>query len=137
MNESKLNLIISLHEGDGVSDEKLFQATGYLQQQLAQAGADSVRRAQTGDLPVGAKGVPIDLNTLIVSLGSAGVVTALIQLLQQWVLRKAGRQVKVKAQAGDQSFEFEYFPDRTSPDELVALASKLTQLMHKPSIEIP
>lgn len=128
MSETELALIISL-EAENVPARKLFQWTDQVRRQLIGAGADSVRRAQGYKLPEGAKGSPFDPNTLITTLGSAGVLTAIIQLLQQWVLRREGRKVKIKAEIAGGNFEFEYTPTITSPNELIAFVDMLNERM--------
>jgi hypothetical protein len=107
----------------------LDQLTRRLHHDIAQIGVDSVERT-TDDKPVEvAKGLPIDINTLLVTLSSASVLATLIQLLQAWVLRAEGRKVKIRVE--DRAIEFEYSPTAVSKDELMAFAEELQQLLKK------
>jgi hypothetical protein len=130
-------LIVSLNAGDDVPDGQLLKLTHEVQKQLRGQGLE-VRKPEAKELPEGAKsGGAFDINlisTLIVPLfASGGLITTIIAILQQWVLRKEGRTVKFKAQKGDNSFEFEYNPTITTHDELATLAEKLAKLMDNPN----
>ena len=131
MTDTTLNLAISLDAGTDIPEETLDRLTRQVQKDIVSAGASSVRRAQ-GDEVVGAKGLPVDVNALVVTLASAGVLTAIIQLLKDWVLRAEGRKVRIKTEIGGNSIEFEYSPTAISEEELMAFADKLMQMLNKP-----
>jgi hypothetical protein len=132
MTESKLDLQISISVGPDAAPQMLDQLTRRLHHDIAQIGVDTVERT-TDDKPVEvAKGSPIDINTLLVTLSSASVLATLIQLLQAWVLRAEGRKVKIRVE--DKAVEFEYSPTAVSKDELMAFAEELQQLLKKQSI---
>ncbi len=137
MTDNNLDLVISVDAGENVTDQMRHRLARQIYQDLTRTGADSVRWTQSGEAPVGTKGVPIDINTIIVSLASAGALTAIIQLLKDWALRAEGRKVKIKTQIGDNSIEFEYSPTATSEEELTAFAEKLIQMLNKLKVERP
>ncbi len=137
MADHTLDLVISLDAGEDVAEEVLHRLARQVYQNLTKTGADSVRWAQRDKVPAGAKGIPVDLNTIVVTLASAGVLTAIIQLLKDWALRAEGRKVKVRTQLGNNSIEFEYSPTATSEEELTAFAEKLIQMLNKLKIEHP
>ena len=125
----RLNLKISLDTGDDTSPQVLARLTRRLYQDIAKLGVDSVERAadeQPGEI---VKGSPMDISTLLVTLSSASVLVALIQLLQAWVLRAEGRKVKIRVE--DKAIELEYSPTAASKDELMAFAEELQQLLEK------
>lgn len=137
MADNNLDLVISVDAGENVTDQMLHRLARQVYQDLRRTGADSVKWAQSGEAPVGTKGIPIDINTIVVSFASAGVLTAIIQLLKDWALRAEGRKVKVRTQVGDNSIELEYSPTATSEEELTAFAEKLIQMLNKLKVERP
>jgi hypothetical protein len=92
-------------------------------------GVDTVSRKIADKLVEGTKGSPIDINTLLVTLSSASVLVALIQLLQAWALRAEGRKVKIRVE--DKAVEFEYSPTAISEKELLAFAKRLQEFLKK------
>jgi hypothetical protein len=130
MTNTPVYLIGSLDTSKEITEQMLYRLTGQVQKNLAKLGVDSVKRAESGETQMLAKGgPPIDVNTLVISLGSAGVLTAVIHLLKDWVLRAEGRKVKVRAEVGDNSIEFEYSPTATSEEQLMAFVKKLISLL--------
>jgi hypothetical protein len=53
----------------------------------------------------GPKSSLIPLDSLIITAISAGAVTAIIEVLKEWVSRKAGRTITLKVQRGNESIE--------------------------------
>jgi hypothetical protein len=137
MADHTLDLVVSLDAGENVSQEMLHRLARQVYQDLNRTEADAVKWAESAEVPEGAKGIPLDINTIIVSLASAGAITAIIQFLKDWSLRAEGRTVKIKTQIGDNSVELEYSPTATSEEELTAFAEKLIQILNKPQIERP
>lgn len=130
MTNTNLDLIISLDAGTDVTKENLDRLTRQVQKDLVSIGSD-VRRAQGGETLIGEKGILVDINTLVVTLASAGVLTAIIQLLKDWVLRAEGRKIKIRTEIGGKIIEFEYSPTAISEEELMAFAEKLMQMLNK------
>jgi hypothetical protein len=135
MAEKTLNLTISLDGGGTVDQNTLYQLTGQVLKDVDRTGVHSIRRASSAEVPEGTKGIPVDVNTLLISLGSAGVLTAVIQLLKDWVLRAEGRKVRIRTEIESKNIEFEYSPSATSEEELMAFADKMIQLLNRTSSE--
>lgn len=74
------------------------------------------------DLPTGisSRTDPATIGTIIVSLASAGVFTALIQLVQTWMNGKKNvNRAQIKVQIGDNLVEFDYSPGSVKNEELL------------------
>lgn len=134
MANTVLTLVVSLDAGNEVLERKLYDLTTQVLKDVAKSGVDSVRRARDGEQVIGGKGFPIDVNTLLITVASAGALTAVISLLRDWILRAEGRKVAIRVQAGDKTIEFEYTPTAISEKELMSLAEKLTQMLDKPNV---
>jgi hypothetical protein len=137
MDNLPLELIITLDTESEITEDALYQLTTQVLRDIAKVGVNSVKRIQNAQTPLGAKGFPIDINTLVVSLGTAGVLTAIVDLLKDWVLRAEGRKVKLKTEINGKSIELEYSPTATSQKELIAFAEKLIQILDRQTIERP
>lgn len=129
MKEPKLDLEISIDLGNETDPQLTSQLTRQLHQDIVRIGVDSVTRPTDDEIIEVAKGFPLDINTLLVTLTSASVVVALIQLLQAWVLRAEGRKIKIRVE--DKAVEFEYSPTAVSEKDLMAFAKRLQQFLKK------
>jgi hypothetical protein len=116
MPEKALDLTISL--GDEVDDEELDRLTRQLREEIAELDVAGVQLAKGTELPAGAKGDPITLGSMVVSLASAGVFTGVIQLVKSWVERREGRTVTFKAKVPEGEVELTYSPAHSSPEEM-------------------
>ena len=129
MPQQPLDLTVSL--GDKVDDEELDQLTRQLRDEIAGMEVEKVALAPGEVVPQGAKGEPITIGSLIVSLASAGVFTGLINLLKSWVHRRQGRTVIVKAKVNGQELELSYVPERTSPKEMSRFVSTIVTALQQ------
>jgi hypothetical protein len=129
MPQQPLDFTICL--GDEVDEEELDQTTRRLRDEIAELGVEQVKLAPGGTLPAGAKGEPISIGSLIVSLASAGVFTGLIDLLKSWVHRGDGRTVTVKAKVNGQEVEASYSPDAASPKEMGRFVSTIVDALQR------
>jgi len=129
MPQQPLDLTVSL--GDQVDDEELDQLTRQLRDEIAGMEVEKVALAPGEVVPQGAKGEPITIGSLIVSLASAGVFTGLINLLKSWVHRRQGRTVTVKAKVHGQELELSYVPERTSPKEMSRFVSTIVTALQQ------
>jgi len=136
MANTMLNLIVSLDAGKEIPERALYDLTTQVLQDIAKSGVISAQRVRGGKAKPGEKGPPIDVNTLLITLASAGAVTAVLQVLRDWVLRAEGRKVVVRVKAGDKSIEFEYTPTAASEEKLMNFAEKLVQMLDKPDLYI-
>lgn len=119
MGESTAPISLLVSVGDGTAnDEEIDRLTRRLRQQLSELDVDRVQMAQGGPAPAGAKAVdPVAVGTLVVTLLPA-VVPKVLEFLHAWMLRDTGRTIKIRAAAGDRSFDVEYSPGVTSEEDV-------------------
>ena len=129
MPEQPLDLTISLR--DEVDDEELAHLTRHLRDEIAELGVEAVGLAPGTTLPPGAKGDPITIGSIVVTLATAGVFSGLIELLKSWALRREGRKVNFKAKVHDQEVELSYSPEGTSPKEMSRFVSAIVATLQK------
>ncbi len=127
MREQTLNLTISLR--DEVDDEELDRLTRQMRDEIDELDVEAVELAPGTELPPGAKGDPITIGSIVVALASAGVFTALIELLKSWALRREGRTITVKAKVGEREVELSYSPTETSPQEMTRFANTMLGML--------
>ena len=132
MSEPLLDLNVSLQ--DEVDGEELDRLTRRVRDEIAELNVEAVKLAPGKDLPAGAKGDPITIGSIIVTLASAGVFTGLVEVLKSWVLRREGRTVKFKAKVQGQEVEMTYSQASTSPQEMSRFVSAVVgKLQKKPA----
>ena len=129
MPDQPLALTISLR--DDVDEEELAHVTRNLRDEIAELGVERVGLAPGTALPPGAKGDPITIGSLVVTLASAGVFTGLIELLKSWALRREGRTVHFKAKVQDQEVELTYSPEGSKPEDMSRFASKIVTALQQ------
>jgi hypothetical protein len=130
MPRQPLDLTIVL--GDEVDDEEMDQLTRQLRDEIAELGVEGVRLAPGTALPPRAKGDPITIGSIIVTLASTGVFTGLIGLLKAWLVRREGRTVKFKAKVQGQEVELSYSPGSTPPEEMSRFVSAIVSTLQPP-----
>lgn len=92
---------VSCLDADNEDIEKL---TRELNEELNELDyIESIEVVQTGTLPKGAKGVSIDVGTLLIKMAEFGGISALITILGTWLGRDKSRVLKL--QIGDKSLE--------------------------------
>jgi hypothetical protein len=123
-----LNLNISLQ--DEVDDEELDRFTRLLRDEIAELDVEDAQLAPGEQLPPGAKGDPITIGSIVVALASAGVFTALIDLVKGWAHRSEGRMVTIKAKVGEEEVELTY-PEQLPPEEVAERAGAVMQLLRE------
>ncbi len=79
MSERPLDLTICLC--DTVEDDELDRLTRRLKEEIAELDVEAVALAKGTELPPGAKGDPVTIGSLVVTLASAGVFTGLIEFV--------------------------------------------------------
>jgi hypothetical protein len=116
-NAGPVSLVVTV--GDGTAnDDEIDRVTRRLRQQLSELDVEGVKLGPGGRVPAGAKALdPVAAGTLVVTLLPA-VVPKVVDFLRAWMLRDAGRTVKIRAASGDRSFDIEYAPGVTSEDDV-------------------
>jgi len=134
MGESAAPVSLLVSVGDGTAnDEELDKLTRRLRQQLSELDVEQVQMATGGPVPAGAKALdPVTVGTLVVTLLPA-VVPKVMDFLHAWMLRDKGRTVKIRAAAGDASFDVEYAPGVTSEEELKRLLQTFSDALARTS----
>jgi len=98
--ESTIALFVQVELEDG-DPEELDSVTRQLRDEIQEMNVDSVRMATIGSAPEGTKSVdPVMLGALAVAVGPT-FLTKLLEFLQDWVMRRENRTVKIKVQDKD------------------------------------
>jgi hypothetical protein len=122
-----VDLAVSIEPDAAWDPDQIDALTRRLRQQLLEFDVDSVKLASAGEIPAGAKSAEaIALGTVLVTVAPA-VLPKIVDFLQAWMLRGAGTTVKIRAAAGDKSFDVEYSPGATSEAELNRLLQTLSK----------
>jgi hypothetical protein len=129
MPEQAVDLILALT--DDVDEETLERLTLQLREEIAELDVESVGLVPGAEAPRGAKGDPITIGSLVVSLASAGVFTGLIELVKSWVLRREGRAVTLKVKLPDREVELAYSPTGTSAEEMSRFTNAIVSTLQR------
>ena len=130
MLKQPVELAISIR--DNVDDEELDRLTRKLREEIEGFDVEQVGLASGGQLPPGAKGDPVTIGNIVVSLASAGVFTGLIGLFKSWALRREGRTVTLKAKVADREVELVYSPASTTSEEMTRFVRGVLGTVRKP-----
>jgi hypothetical protein len=130
METSPLKLEVALDAGPEADARELDRLSRQLRDEIESLDVDSVELRRGGQAPPGTMaGEEITIGSLIISLASAGVFTALIETLKGWALRKEGRTIKIETQIGDRSIKLEYSPTAASQEELTRFVESITHVL--------
>ena len=119
------SLRLTLQVGaEEVDSEELDRLTRQLRADIRELDIESVALA-TGTAPQGAKSIDlVSIGALIVQL-TPTALPALVHLLQGWMQRGGGREVKVEVHSGSKSVHVEYSLGQMSQADLTTLVSGL------------
>jgi hypothetical protein len=124
-----VRLLVSIEHGVNPDPESIDAETRRLVRELSELDVESVEPAPAGAAPPGAKvGDAVAIGAVLVSLLPTAV-PKLIEFIQAWTLRSSGRTVKIRATAGDRTFDVEYSPATTSREELKELLASLSRAL--------
>jgi len=132
MPESALDLVLTL--GSDVDEEELERLTLQLRDEIAELDVESVGLAAGTEAPLGAKGDPFTVGSLVVSLASTGVFTGLFELVKAWVLRRQGRAVTLKVKLPDREVELTYSQDGTSPESMTHFTNAIVSNLKRGAV---
>lgn len=116
---------------DNVDQDALDDLTRQLRDEIVQLDVQSADLGRSGTSPPGAKGDPITVGGIVVALASAGVFTALVELLKSWALRREGRMITIKAESIGQKVELTFSPAETSPEEMTHFVQNILQTLER------
>lgn len=88
-------LKLVLDGGQGADAEETAQLSQQLRQDILQLDVDSADFDRSGVAPAGAKGDPITLGALAITL-APGLITSLFNLLQSWLTRHEKSSVTIE-----------------------------------------
>jgi hypothetical protein len=125
--QETLVLNIDLH--DDVDQPALERLTSQLLDEISDLDVDYAKLASASEVPLGAKGDPITVGSIMVALASAGVFTGLIETLKSWALRHEGRSVTIKAEVEGRKLEMTFSPAEASEAEMARFAEKIMQTL--------
>jgi hypothetical protein len=107
-----------------VDPEELDRLTRQLRTDIEELDIESVALAK-GTAPQGAKsGDLVSIGALVIQLAPTAL-PGLVHLLQGWMQRGSGRDVKVDVHSGDKSVHVEYSPAQMSQTDVATLVSGL------------
>lgn len=91
-----MQFVLGLDAGVGADDQERSDLARRLRQVLLEGPVDSAEFVRSGSLPAGAKGDPVTLSALAVTLAPA-VLTAVMNMLQSWLSRHERASVTVES----------------------------------------
>jgi hypothetical protein len=94
--------LVQVHVGDGDAEEVDLLSRQF-RDELLELDVDAAATAQDGDAPTGAKGDPITIGVLVVTLANSSVLLGLCQFARAWIARDRRRHVTIKN--GERSLE--------------------------------
>lgn len=126
--DNGLELTLKLDSPD-LDAEELDQARTNLLSELAELDGCTAEALPEGEAPPGAKGEPVTLGTIVISLASAGVLTALVKCIRSWLTRDDSRRVQLLAEIEGNTI----FIDSTqfSGEEVERLVAMVTSGLRK------
>lgn len=96
MSDNLRNLMLTLGAGPDADDEELAELGSQLRSELLQLDVHAVNPIRSGNAPTGAKGDPISLATLGVTLAPLAV-TEIMKAVQAWLTRHERATVTVES----------------------------------------
>jgi Effector Associated Constant Component 1 len=94
--ELKKQLVLTLGAGPDADGEELAELSRQLRSELVELGVETANAARSGKAPAGAKGDPITLTTLAVTLAPIAL-TGLVKALEAWLTRHDRATVTVES----------------------------------------
>lgn len=88
MKDQPLSILLNIDAGPEADEEEVADLTRQLREELEELDLDAIGHVRSGETPAGAKGDPLTLGTLLVTLAAqGGVLTTLISQIQSWLPR--------------------------------------------------
>lgn len=121
-----LNLSLALKLDSSADASELDRLNRSLRAEIEDLGVESVSLVSAGPAPHGAKAVDATVVGALAIAVLPVVIPKLIEFLQSWTMRSAGRTLKIKTQIGDRSIEVECDAGTVSRQELAKLVDTLS-----------
>jgi Effector Associated Constant Component 1 len=97
MTNGSVHLLLNVDADSQIDDEERAEIAQRLRKELLDLDVHSVDMVRAGEAPEGAKGDPVTLGTLLVTLAaSGGALTSLISTVQSWLTRHERSSVTLK-----------------------------------------
>ena len=129
MGPQPVQVLVSIGDVASEDVEQIDAETRRLRREMAEFEVDSVELPSAGEVPAGAKaGELAALGSLLVTLAPA-VVPKILEFLQSWALKGAGRTVKVRVTSGDRSVDVELSAGTGSDRELKELLTTVSAVL--------
>ena len=125
-------ITLSLTLRDDVDAPNLEALTLQLRDEISTLDVERVELPRATDALSGAKGDPLTVGSIVVSLASAGVFTGLMELVKSWALRREGRSISIKAEIEGRKLEMTFSPAEASEQEMARFADKIMQSLQPP-----
>ncbi len=96
MDIQSTKVVLRINAGPGADSEEESSLTERLQREIADLDVDAVERVRSGAAPAGAKGDPVTLATLAVTLAPIAL-KSVTDLLQSWLSRHERASVTLES----------------------------------------
>ena len=97
-----LRLIIDKEPDEDIEDEELDKLAQQLLEDLSELDLESPDWDITEQIPDDAKAVePVTIGSLLIAAASGGVITSLINLLKDWLIRNERGSITIETKEGD------------------------------------
>ena len=104
MHRKIYTLLVTVGGGPGTDEKDLDELAHLLSDELFELdNIESIEIATSSQPPVGAKGSPIELGTILIKVAEAGGFVALVSFFSNWLARDRRRSLKLSI--GDDSIE--------------------------------
>jgi hypothetical protein len=118
-------LLITISPLPEVDDRELTELSEQLAAALRESDADSIEPVRGGGVPAGAKGEPLSLAALLITIAPTAV-EGLIRIIQNWVSRRERGSVKLRY--GDVELTITGEPSARQQQFAAAFSAQLKQL---------
>jgi|SRR5215472_12606285 len=115
----------------GQDEEELDQATRELLDEVRESDVKSAGVVPAGAAPGRAKAAGAETLGMLAVQVLPGMIPALFGLLRDWISRREGRSVKVKAHFGDRELELEYPVESMTQEQLSQFIATVTGAMRE------
>jgi len=97
MTDKPTQLLLSIASDPETDEQEMEELNRQLRKELMELDVDAVDQVGSGRAPAGAKGDPVTLGTLLVTLAaSGGVLTTVINTVQSWLTRQERHAITVE-----------------------------------------